>query len=64
MRDLVYLIGLSIDGFIAGPDDQVDCYPLSDEYMAWMNAEFPDALRTSAGAWASMPPPTGTSTPS
>ena len=46
MRDLVYFIGLSIDGFIAGPDDQVDFYPMSDEYMAWMNAEFPDALPT------------------
>ncbi len=46
MRDLVYYVGVSIDGFIAGPDDQVDFYPMSDEYMAWMNAEFPDALPT------------------
>lgn len=46
MRDLVYYIGLSIDGFIAGPDDRVDFYPMSDEYTAWITAEFADALPT------------------
>lgn len=46
MRELVYYIGLSIDGFIAGPDDEIDFYPVSDEYAAWMTAEFADALPT------------------
>jgi dihydrofolate reductase len=46
MRRLVYYIGVSIDGFIAGPDDQVDFYPMSDQYMEWMNTEFADALPT------------------
>lgn len=44
MRKLVYYIGLSIDGFIAGPEDQVDFYPGSPEYMAWMTSDFADAL--------------------
>jgi dihydrofolate reductase len=46
MRKLVYYIGLSIDGFIAGPDDQLDFYPMSEEYAEWMTAEFADALPT------------------
>ncbi|HEY8372741.1 MAG TPA: dihydrofolate reductase family protein [Pseudonocardiaceae bacterium] len=46
MRKLVYYIALSIDGFIAGPDDEVDFYPASDDYMAWMTTEFVDAIPT------------------
>jgi dihydrofolate reductase len=46
VRALVYYIGVSIDGFIAGPGDEIDFYPMSDEYMQWTNDEFPDALPT------------------
>ncbi len=46
MRKLVYYIGLSIDGFIAGPNDEVDFYPGSDEYMRWMTTEYPETLPT------------------
>ena len=46
MRSLVYYIGVSIDGFIAGPGDEVDFYPVSDEYAEWMTAEYADALPT------------------
>jgi dihydrofolate reductase len=48
VRDLVYYIGVSIDGFIAGPDDQVDFYPMSEAYTEWMTTEFADALPTPA----------------
>lgn len=44
MRKLVYYISLSIDGFIAGPDDEVDFYPGSEEYMGWMISDYGDAL--------------------
>ena len=44
MRKLVYYISLSIDGVIAGPDDEVDFYPGSDEYLAWMAGDYGDAL--------------------
>ena len=44
MRKLIYYISLSIDGFIAGPDDEVDFYEGSDEYMGWMVGEYSDAL--------------------
>jgi dihydrofolate reductase len=46
VRKLVYYIGLSIDGFIAGPNDEVDFYPGSDEYMRWMTTEYPETLPT------------------
>ncbi|MGY1730627.1 dihydrofolate reductase family protein [Geodermatophilus sp. SYSU D01045] len=46
MRDLVYYVGTSVDGFIAGPDDEVDFYPLSEPFTEWMALEFPDALPT------------------
>lgn len=44
MRKLVYYISLSIDGVIAGPDDEVDFFPGSDDYMAWMVGDYGDAL--------------------
>ncbi|MGY1810009.1 dihydrofolate reductase family protein [Blastococcus sp. SYSU D00669] len=46
MRDLVYYVGVTIDGFIAGPDDQIDFYPISEPYEEWMATEFGDALPT------------------
>lgn len=46
MRDLVYYIAVSIDGYIAGPQDEVDFYPSSDEYAAWMTGEYGDTLPT------------------
>lgn len=46
MRELVYYVSVTIDGFIAGPDDEVDFYPGSDEYMDWMKSEYGDALPT------------------
>ncbi len=46
MRELVYYVGVSLDGFIAGPDDQIDFFPASEPYQEWMTAEFPDALPT------------------
>ncbi|MGY1778688.1 dihydrofolate reductase family protein [Geodermatophilus sp. SYSU D00804] len=46
MRDLVYYVGVSIDGFIAGPDDEVDFYPLTEPFTEWMATEYADALPT------------------
>ena len=48
MRQLVYYIGQSIDGFIAGPGDEVDFFPVPDEYATWMFTQFGDALPTHA----------------
>jgi dihydrofolate reductase len=46
VRELVYYIALSIDGFIAGPDDEVDFYPSSPAYTAWMADRYVDTLPT------------------
>jgi dihydrofolate reductase len=50
MRQLTYYIAMSIDGFIAGPADEVDFFPGSDEYMQWMVREYADALPSHARA--------------
>ncbi|MEI5582602.1 MULTISPECIES: dihydrofolate reductase family protein [unclassified Agromyces] len=44
MRKLTYYIALSIDGVIAGPDDEVDFFPSSDEYLGWMTGDYGDTL--------------------
>ncbi|WP_417234952.1 dihydrofolate reductase family protein [Arthrobacter sp.] len=44
MRELVYYIAISIDGYIAGPADEIDFFPSPDEYMAHMLAAYPDTI--------------------
>ena len=46
MRKLVYYVGMSIDGFIAGPEDQVDFYPVTPDVVEFLTGDFPDALPT------------------
>lgn len=42
MRDLTYYIGVTLDGFIAGPDDEVDFYPLTPAFAETLGTEFAD----------------------
>ncbi|GAA3127759.1 dihydrofolate reductase family protein [Planomonospora alba] len=56
MRKLVYYVGVSLDGYIAGPggefDFYFDCGPADrsaepmDDMMAWITAEYPDTVPT------------------
>ncbi|WP_132991912.1 dihydrofolate reductase family protein [Gordonia zhaorongruii] len=46
MRKLVYYIGVSLDGYIAGPGGEVDFFPVSDELVAWIGANYPETLPT------------------
>ncbi|MFE0172331.1 dihydrofolate reductase family protein [Streptomyces sp. NPDC059002] len=51
MRKLVYYIGISLDGRIAGPSDEFDFFPQGDEqqaaaYSAWMNSLYPETVPT------------------
>ena len=46
MRKLVYYVGTSLDGYIAGPGGEFDFYPLSDEMAAWINARYPETVPT------------------
>lgn len=46
MRKLVYYVGVSIDGYIAGPGGEVNFYPLADDMAAWINERYPETLPT------------------
>ncbi|MGW5635066.1 dihydrofolate reductase family protein [Streptomyces sp. NPDC003832] len=51
MRKLVYYIGISLDGRIAGPGGEFGFFPQGDDqqsaaYSAWMNALYPETVPT------------------
>ncbi|TYB44754.1 dihydrofolate reductase family protein [Actinomadura chibensis] len=46
MRKLVYYVGVSIDGYLAGPGGEIDFYPLGDDMAAWINERYPETLPT------------------
>ncbi|GAB2700686.1 dihydrofolate reductase family protein [Nocardia thraciensis] len=46
MRKLVYYVGVSLDGYIAGPAGEVEFYPVSEEMTAWMNERYPEVVPT------------------
>ncbi|MEV6651418.1 dihydrofolate reductase family protein [Streptomyces sp. NPDC051219] len=46
MRKLTYYIAISIDGFIAGPEGEVDDFPVSEEYTEYTRTEYPETLPT------------------
>jgi dihydrofolate reductase len=46
MRKLVYYIGTSIDGYIAGPGGEFDFYPVADDMAAFIAGDYPETLPT------------------
>lgn len=46
MRKLIYFVGMSLDGYIAGPGDEVDFFPLGDDFRDWLCSEYPETLPT------------------
>lgn len=50
MRQLVYYIGVTLDGFIAGPGGEIDFFPLSDEMASWIVDAYPETMPTHARA--------------
>ncbi|WP_262851275.1 dihydrofolate reductase family protein [Mumia quercus] len=48
MREMTYYIGMTLDGFIAGPGDEVDFLPVSDDHTQHMKDRYPEVLPTHA----------------
>lgn len=46
MPGLTYYIGVTLDGFIAGPQDEVDFFGLSDDFLAHLGEEHADLQPT------------------
>jgi dihydrofolate reductase len=46
MRRLTYLIAATVDGFIAGPDDEIDFFPTPEPYLQHLATEYPETLPT------------------
>jgi dihydrofolate reductase len=59
MRKLVYYVGVTLDGRIAGPGDENDFFPMGDEqqtaaYMSWINRQYPETVPTAMRAAAGL----------
>ena len=46
MRELVYYVAVSIDGYIAGPDGEFDAFLFEGDHAGYITAELPDAIPT------------------
>ncbi|TDC46421.1 dihydrofolate reductase [Actinomadura sp. KC345] len=46
MRKLVYYVGVSIDGYIAGPGGEFEFYPVADDMVAWITERYPETVPT------------------
>ena len=57
MRELVYYVAVSIDGYIAAPDGSYDAFPVEGEHMAVYLSDFADALPAHVLAALGMQPP-------
>jgi dihydrofolate reductase len=48
VRELTYFVAVSLDGFIAAPDDTFDAFPVQGDHIDWLFREWPDTLPTVA----------------
>ncbi|WP_119698407.1 dihydrofolate reductase family protein [Microbacterium halotolerans] len=46
MRKLVYYVGVTLDGCIAGPQGETDIFPVTEELISWIIAHYPETLPT------------------
>lgn len=57
MRELVYYVGVSIDGFIADPDGGYDAFPMEGDHVEVLTTTYADALPTAALTAIGLDPP-------
>jgi dihydrofolate reductase len=57
MRTLVYLIGMTLDGRIAGPADEIDFFPLAEDVLAHLAGDLADTLPTHVRKAMGVDPP-------
>ena len=50
MRQLVYYVACTLDGFIAAPDGSIDAFPQDGAYLRQLAEEFPETFPTHARA--------------
>lgn len=50
MRELVYYVSVSLDGRIAGPDDQFDAFLVEGDHLDRINDRWADAIPTDVAA--------------
>jgi dihydrofolate reductase len=48
MRRLVFYVGATLDGYLAGPGGEIDFFPLSEELAAWIAGSYPETIPTHA----------------
>lgn len=46
MRELVYYVAVSLDGYVAGPDGQFDAFTFEGDHMSALNERFADTVPT------------------
>lgn len=46
MRKLVYYVASTLDGFIAGPDGEIDFYPFGPDLAEFIRTRYPETLPT------------------
>ncbi len=46
MRKLVYYVGVSLDGYIAGPQGEFDFYPICADMPPWITERYPETVPT------------------
>ncbi|MGV9674685.1 dihydrofolate reductase family protein [Nocardia sp. NPDC003482] len=44
MRKLVYYVGVSLDGYIAGPAGEFDFFPVAEDVTAWIATDYPETI--------------------